>query len=113
MTTEQTGTLVLKDSTGSYYLVSQEMLEQIRVPAEHTAEIEEMIAAAQSDAGGDDVQGHHPIAVGVAAFAIVYWSASMGYYVTRYLRGPEEAVPHIDYSGVGSREPLPLPGGGH
>jgi hypothetical protein len=58
MTKAQTGTLVLKDATGSYFLVAQETLEQGRVPVERTAELEQMIAAAaQGDAGGD-VQGY-------------------------------------------------------
>jgi hypothetical protein len=56
MTDVQTGTLVLKDATGSYFLVPQAVLEQGRVPAEHTAELEQLIAAGGPD--GDDVQGH-------------------------------------------------------
>jgi len=59
MTTEQTNTLVLKDSAGSYYLVPQELLEQVRIPAEHTAELEGQIAAATQDSAGEaDTQGY-------------------------------------------------------
>jgi hypothetical protein len=56
MTNEQTNALVLKDAAGSYFLVPQAVLEQGRVPAEHTAELEQLIAAGGPD--GDDVQGH-------------------------------------------------------
>jgi hypothetical protein len=54
MTNEQTGTLVLKDNAGNYFLVPQATLEQGRVPAEHTAELERLLA------DSDDVSGHHP-----------------------------------------------------
>jgi hypothetical protein len=52
MTNAQTGTLVFKDQAGEYYLVPQETLEQGRVPAEHKAQIEHLIAEQQ------DVQGY-------------------------------------------------------
>ncbi|MGH2588166.1 MAG: hypothetical protein ACRDJE_24880 [Dehalococcoidia bacterium] len=52
MTDEQTLSLVLKDEAGNYFLVPQELLEQGRVPEEHTAEIERLIAEQQ------DVQGY-------------------------------------------------------
>src|SRR5688500_6210765 len=91
MTIEQTNTLVLKDHAGSYYLVSQEMLEGSRVPGERNAELEQLIAAAAQD--GDDVQGHHPVAYGVGAFAVFYWGASMSYQVTRYFLPQEQVVP--------------------
>jgi hypothetical protein len=54
MTNEQTATIVLKDETGSYFLVSREALEWGRVPAAHTAKVERLIAGAS----GEDVQGH-------------------------------------------------------
>jgi hypothetical protein len=58
MTHAQTGTLVLKDATGSYFLVAQETLEQGRVPEERTAELEQMIVAAARVDAGEDVQGY-------------------------------------------------------
>ena len=58
MTQTKTGTLVVKDPTGSYFLVAQETLEQGRVPEERAAELEGAIASvAQGDAGGE-VQGY-------------------------------------------------------
>jgi hypothetical protein len=47
MTNEQTATIVLKDKTGSYFLVPQATVEQGRVPAERKAEIERMLADAE------------------------------------------------------------------
>jgi len=60
MTNEQTMTLVLKDAAGNYFLVSQETLEQGRVPEEHRAEVGRLVAeASTSEAGeGNDTQGH-------------------------------------------------------
>jgi hypothetical protein len=69
MTNEQTVTLVLKDGAGTYFLVPQAVLEHGRVPAEHVAELEQLIAAGGPD--GDDVQGHLyglVVAVGVGYF---------------------------------------------
>jgi len=56
MTNEQTTTLVLKDATASYFLVPKAVLEQCRVPAEHAAKLEQLIAA--GDLNGEDVQGY-------------------------------------------------------
>jgi len=58
MTNAETGTLVLKNQAGDYFLVPQETLERGRVPAEHTAEVEEAIAGGQGGTGGDDVEGY-------------------------------------------------------
>jgi hypothetical protein len=52
MTTEQTGTLVLKDEAGHYFLVAQETLERARVPAEHKAELERLLTEPGADASG-------------------------------------------------------------
>ncbi|MGH2598401.1 MAG: hypothetical protein ACRDJ9_03335, partial [Dehalococcoidia bacterium] len=54
MTNEQGGMLVLRDNAGEYYLLPQEALERSRVPAEHKAEVERLLAEAQ----GGDVSGH-------------------------------------------------------
>jgi hypothetical protein len=94
MTNTQSNTLVLKDSAGSYFLLSQETLEQGRVPEEHTAEIERLIAAAQDGADGDDVQGH----LIAPAIAVFLYGVNFGYHLTRYLQGPEAQV--IDISQV-------------
>jgi hypothetical protein len=60
MTDAQIGTLVLKDATGNYFLVAQATVEQGRVPEEHRAEVERLVAeASTSRAGeGDDTQGY-------------------------------------------------------
>jgi len=50
MTNEQTSTLVLKDRAGIYFLVSQETLEQGRVPEEQKVEVEQLLA--ESDVSG-------------------------------------------------------------
>jgi hypothetical protein len=62
MTQAPTGTLVFKDQAGEYYLVPMETLEHGRVPEEHKAEIERLIAEQQ------DVQGYmwHALMVPVA-----------------------------------------------
>jgi len=58
MTNEQTGTLVLKDAAGSYFLVSQEALERGRVPEERKDEVERLVAEAAAGSGaGGGVQG--------------------------------------------------------
>jgi hypothetical protein len=79
MTIAHTGTLVLKDGAGNYFLVSQETLERGRVPEEHKAEMEEAIVAAQGGAGGDDVQGH--LFFVVAAACIFGVGFNIGYDV--------------------------------
>lgn len=70
MTNAETGALVWRDLDGSYFIVPKETLEQGRVPAERTAELEQLIASesAQGGADGDDVQGHIvPLVVGGVA----------------------------------------------
>ena len=58
MTTEQSTTLVFKDEAGDYLLVPRETLERGRVPDEHTADVERLIAEAMAPAEGEaDVQG--------------------------------------------------------
>ncbi len=75
MTEEQTGVLVLKDTAGSYFLIARETLERGRVPTEHKAEVERLVAeAAQSGAGGDDVGGY------LLAFVI---GVGIGYFGTK------------------------------
>lgn len=54
MTTDHSNMLVLKDPSGSYFIIPQETLERGRVPAEHTAEVEGHFAAATAA----DVSGH-------------------------------------------------------
>jgi hypothetical protein len=51
MTTTQANVLVLKDQSGNYFLVPEELLKQGRVPEEHKAEMEQLV----NDA---DVSGH-------------------------------------------------------
>lgn len=51
MTTTRANVLVLKDQGGNYFLMPEELLEQGRVPAEHKAEVEQLV----NDA---DVSGH-------------------------------------------------------
>jgi len=64
MTTEQTNVIVFKDQAGEFYLLPQATLEQSRVPAEHKAEVEQLIAEQE------DVQGHLlPALVAVIALA--------------------------------------------
>lgn len=41
----------LKDEQGNYYMLTREMLEQIKVPQDHKAEVEKVIAG-QDDAAG-------------------------------------------------------------
>jgi hypothetical protein len=110
MTTEQIATLVLKDEAGTYYLLSQETLEQGRVPEERIAELEQFIAAAADGrTGKDDVDGH---AVAIALVAAPFVAVGLMWGLEGLRRGlfgssVEQVVPDVDYSGVGSREPLP------
>jgi hypothetical protein len=91
MTNTKNPTLVLKDQAGSYFLLAQETLEQGRVPAEHTAEIERLIAAAQDGADGDDVRGHAVL----LAVALLYSGFWLGYGVTKHLQGPQAQAPDL------------------
>ncbi|MGH2598396.1 MAG: hypothetical protein ACRDJ9_03310 [Dehalococcoidia bacterium] len=61
MTDTETRTLVLKNEAGDYFLLRQEVLERGRVPEEHKAEVERLVAEAQ----GDDVSGHAGFLAGV------------------------------------------------
>jgi hypothetical protein len=56
MMASRSRTLIVKDGAGSYFLLSQETLEQGRVPEEHTAAVERLMAAVS--VGGDAVQGY-------------------------------------------------------
>jgi hypothetical protein len=51
---DKTPLLVLKNGAGDYFLVPQEVLERGRVPAEHKADVERLMAEASTD----DVAGH-------------------------------------------------------
>ena len=55
MTIEQAEKLLMADDAGNYYLFSREMLEQARVPAEHTAGIRAALDEAVSES---DVTGY-------------------------------------------------------
>ncbi|MGH2603994.1 MAG: hypothetical protein ACRDJ9_31995 [Dehalococcoidia bacterium] len=60
MTNAQTTVLVLKDQAGTYFVLPPEALERWRLPEEHTAEIERLIAEQE------DVQGHLiPLIIGL------------------------------------------------
>lgn len=52
MTNPETGTVVFTDQAGGYFVLPWETLEQGRVPAEQTAEVERLIAEQ------DDTKGH-------------------------------------------------------
>ena len=52
MTTEQTSMLVFKDQAGDYFLVTQETLQQVRVPEERREELEQLLG------GAGDVSGY-------------------------------------------------------
>lgn len=105
MTNPQNTTLVLKDQAGSYFLVSQETLERGRVPEQHTAEVERLIATAgQGGVDGDDVHGHHPVAIGIAVACVLYTGFDLGYDLTKKFLGPEAQVPTLDLSASASPE---------
>jgi hypothetical protein len=53
MTNEKTTMIVLKDAAGSYYLLSREMLDQARVPAERATEIERLMEEQDTRGFGD------------------------------------------------------------
>ncbi|MGH2587103.1 MAG: hypothetical protein ACRDJE_19495 [Dehalococcoidia bacterium] len=69
MTNAQTGTLVLKDTAGNYFLVSQAAVEQGRVPEEQKAEVEQILA-------GADVSGYVRNLYEVVT--TVVWAAELG-----------------------------------
>jgi len=60
MTNAETHVLIFKDQTGDYYLLPQETLERGRVPADHRAEVERLVAEAEDarSMGGDDTHGY-------------------------------------------------------
>jgi len=58
MINAETSTLVFKDGAGEYYLLPQEALERGRVPEEHKAEVERLLATATDAKDGADVQGY-------------------------------------------------------
>lgn len=84
--TEPTG-LVLKDEAGNYYLLSQETLEQIRVPEERRAKLERLIAEAQDarPSEQDDAQGYAIPLLYLAACAV--WSVNAAVIIG--LTGPD------------------------
>lgn len=76
METNQTGTLILRDQAGEYYLLPRAVLEQGRVSAEARVAIEEQFPALQAiGTPGDDTQGH---VVPIVAGAIYGVSAAAG-----------------------------------
>jgi len=102
MTNEQSGTLVLKDQAGSYFLVSQETLERGRVPEEQVAELEQAIAAAQGGAAGDAQGFILPLVYGIAMTV----GFAAGYFGTKAAIEEEEVlVPDLSsvMSSSGSR----------
>jgi len=107
MTNERTTTLVLKDSAGSYYLVSQEMLEQGRIPADRAAEIESLLTVSGRSAdGGEDTHGYFgPLALVFAG--VILGGVAGGISIHRALSfQPEELYhPNLDFSHTGN-EPI-------
>ena len=89
MANAQTGMLVFKSGAGDFFLVPQATLEQCRVPAEHTGELEQymMAATAQGGAHGDDVRGHSPVAIGIAAACIIYTALDLSFDGTNAILG--------------------------
>lgn len=43
MTTAQPSALVLKDEAGNYFLLTEALLEQRRIPEEHKAGVEQLV----------------------------------------------------------------------
>ncbi len=62
MTNVREGTLILHDREGNVYLIPGELLDQLRVPADRVAEVQEVLA-------GADVAG---FAGGTASFDIEF-----------------------------------------
>jgi hypothetical protein len=69
MANEEGVTLVLKDGAGNYFLVSEETLEQGRVPEARTPELERILAEQQ------EVQGY-VLPMFVAGIALGVWAAA-------------------------------------
>lgn len=82
MANEQITVLVLKDSTGDYFLVPPKMLEGGRVPAEHKADVERLISEQH-----DDVQGYNPMFIGgmIVGSATTLVGIGIGYGVVKWL----------------------------
>lgn len=100
MTNEQTATLVLKDGTGTYYILSQETLEQGRVPAEAKAALEAQLPALQAiGTADDDAQGYAVTIVGMLVGAGLAWGGvGLGLLINDYISQVEQVVPSIDLS---------------
>jgi len=96
MTNAQASTLVLKDEAGSYYLVSQETLEQGRVPAERAAELEGLLAAAtQGSAGEADAHGYAlPLAFAFAG--VLMGGMAGGIAIHREVSGNSRLAPMLE-----------------
>ncbi len=56
MRDERTETLILRDPHGEYYVLTREVLEQARVPAERRTEVERLVAAATRTDGDTDTR---------------------------------------------------------
>jgi hypothetical protein len=91
MAEAQTGTLVLRDDEGNYFLVPQETVEKGRVPAEQKAEIERLIGEQE------DVQGHiwHALFTPLAVIVV----------------GTVLVVREVNQQNTVGQAPLPGPGG--
>lgn len=74
MSTTPKDMLVLKNGAGEYFVLPQELLERGRVPAEHTAEAERVLAAAEAD----DVAGHLSINFTKIEFRSVFVGTLVG-----------------------------------
>ena len=93
MTNPQRNTLVLKDEAGDYFLLPEEMLKGIRVPEEHKARIEQLLAELQ------DTQGYmwHAILTPIAVIG------TLGYLLGREIYKQNqgvESLPAPDLSSV-------------
>lgn len=86
--------MVFKDQAGGYYLVPRETLEQGRVPAERTAELERLIAEQP-----DDVHGH------AAQFGVLVVCALLGTLVGEII-GPSLPLDRRVMDSGGERERL-------
>jgi hypothetical protein len=59
MTVESAEMLVFKSGAGEYFFLPRMELERGRVPEEHKAEVERLMALDPSGDGENDVQGHY------------------------------------------------------
>lgn len=96
MTNTETGTLVLRDQAGSYYLVPLETLEQGRVPADQKAQIEQRIAEQR------DVQGHMlhalltPLAIIVTGAVLIGRELNKGIEAVGGVTPPPQETPPVN-----------------